>query len=88
MPNNLGIVFANRIERNSSPTTLTSQSVQRPQRTHHAMTPMRPTRQKTITMALTGIGSQTSKNPPGLLKEKQVGYTNTDIDVKIERIQT
>jgi hypothetical protein len=39
-------------------------------------------------MALTGIGSKTPKNPPRLLKKKPVGYTNTDIDAKIERIQT
>ena len=81
MANNLGMVFANRIEALLLP-QLTSQSVQR---THHAM---RPTQQKTITMALTGIGFQTSKNPLRLLKEKPAGYTNTDVDVKIERIQT
>jgi hypothetical protein len=59
-----------------------------PRRTHHSMHAMRPARQKTITMASTGIDFLTSKNPLKLLNEKPARYTNTDIDVKTERIQT
>ena len=90
MANDLGMVFANRIDRNSSPTTPTVDLSEcaAPRRTHHSMHAMRPARQKTITMASTGIDFLTSKTPLKLLKEKPAGYTNTDIDVKTERIQT